>query len=86
MLIVDSKAGRSMNEIPTELAAELKAAGLENFFAECTASHRREYLKWIGEARKPETRVARSRQAVMRLAARRVEEEKGQLKGKTQRR
>jgi uncharacterized protein YdeI (YjbR/CyaY-like superfamily) len=64
-----------MNEIPAEFAAELKAAGLEEFFADCTPAHRREYLKWIGEAKKPETRSARSRQAVTRLAAKRKEEE-----------
>ncbi|MDR3460303.1 MAG: YdeI/OmpD-associated family protein [Verrucomicrobiae bacterium] len=63
--------------IPAEFEAALKAAGLEKFFAECTASHRREYLKWIGEAKRPETRVARSRQAVKRLAAKRKEEEAG---------
>ncbi|HTB85865.1 MAG TPA: YdeI/OmpD-associated family protein [Candidatus Sulfotelmatobacter sp.] len=64
-----------MNEIPAEFAAELKAAGLEEFFADCTRSHRREYLKWIGEAKKTETRSARSRQAVTRLAAKRAEEQ-----------
>ena len=63
-----------MDEIPAEFAAELKAAGLEEFFTDCTPSHRREYLKWIGEAKKPETRSARSRQAVKRLAAKRAEE------------
>jgi uncharacterized protein YdeI (YjbR/CyaY-like superfamily) len=64
-----------MNKIPAEFAAELKAAGLEEFFADCTPSHRREYLKWIGEAKKTETRVARSRQAVTRLAAKKKEEQ-----------
>ncbi|HSY17462.1 MAG TPA: YdeI/OmpD-associated family protein [Candidatus Acidoferrales bacterium] len=64
-----------MNDIPSEFAAALKAAGLEKFFAECTPSHRREYLKWIGEAKKPETRVARSLKAAQRLAAKRKQEE-----------
>ena len=54
--------------IPVELEEALKAAGLWDFFADCTAAHRREYLKWIGEAKKPETRIARSRQAVKMLA------------------
>jgi uncharacterized protein YdeI (YjbR/CyaY-like superfamily) len=71
--MLNSNAG--MNEIPSEFATALKAAGLEKFFAECTASHRREHLKWIGEAKKPETRVARSQQAVKMLAAKRKEEE-----------
>jgi uncharacterized protein YdeI (YjbR/CyaY-like superfamily) len=64
-----------MNDLPPEFAVELKTAGLEDFFAGCTASHRREYLKWIGEARKPETRAARSRQAVKMLLAKRQQEE-----------
>ena len=64
-----------MNEIPSEFVASLKAAGLEKFFAECTAAHRREYLKWIGEAKKAETRVVRSQQAVKMLAAKRKQEE-----------
>jgi len=64
-----------MNEIPSEFAAALKAAGLEKFFAECTVAHRREYLKWIGEAKKPETRMARSQQAAKMLAAKRKQEE-----------
>jgi uncharacterized protein YdeI (YjbR/CyaY-like superfamily) len=70
-----------MNDIPIEFAAALKAAGLEAFFADCTPSHRREYVKWIGEGKKPETRVARSEQAVKRLMAKRAEEEKKRGKG-----
>ena len=64
-----------MNEIPAEFAAELKAAGLEEFFVNCTPSHRREYLKWIGEAKKSETRIARSRQAMKMLAGKHKQEQ-----------
>ena len=57
-------------ESPTpEFSAALKAAGLARFFAGCTDAHRREYLKWIGDARKPGTRAARIKQAVQMLAA-----------------
>ena len=49
----------SMNDLPPEFAAALKTAGLADVFAGCTAAHRREYLQWIGEAKKPETRAAR---------------------------
>ena len=65
-----------MSDLPTEFAVALKTAGLEKFFAECTAAHQREYLKWIGEAKKAETRVARSQQAVKMLATKRKQEEK----------
>ena len=63
-----------MNGIPAEFAAELKAAGLEEFFADCTPAHRREYLKWIGEAKKPETREKRIAQAMLMIADKRDEE------------
>jgi uncharacterized protein YdeI (YjbR/CyaY-like superfamily) len=48
-----------MNNIPQDIADALKSAGLAEFFAGCTPAHRNEYLKWIGEAKKPETRKAR---------------------------
>ena len=52
----------------------MAGAGLAEFFAGCTASHRREYLKWIGEAKKPETRAARIENTVAMLAGRRAKE------------
>jgi len=48
-----------MDETPNDLADALKKAGLAEFFADCTEAHRREYLKWINEAKRPETRLAR---------------------------
>jgi uncharacterized protein YdeI (YjbR/CyaY-like superfamily) len=50
--------------------AALKNAGLADFFANCTASHQREYLKWIGDAKKPEIRGKRIQQAVKMLTSR----------------
>jgi uncharacterized protein YdeI (YjbR/CyaY-like superfamily) len=52
----------------------LKAAGLADFFADCTGSHRREYLKWIGEAKRSETRSKRIAKAMLTLADKRREE------------
>ena len=63
-----------MNEIPQDFSAALKLAGLADFFADCTASHQREYLKWIGEAKRPETRLARIGKAMTTITARRNEE------------
>jgi uncharacterized protein YdeI (YjbR/CyaY-like superfamily) len=63
-----------MNKIPVEFSAALQAAGLADFFADCTAAHRREYLQWIGGAKKTETRRARSQQAVQMLTAKRAQE------------
>jgi uncharacterized protein YdeI (YjbR/CyaY-like superfamily) len=48
-----------MNQIPQDVADELKSAGLAGFFADCTPAHRNEYLKWIGKAKRPETRKVR---------------------------
>ena len=56
------------------MSAALARAGLAEFFAGCTASHRREYLKWIGEAKKPETRAARIEKTLAMLAERRAKE------------
>lgn len=59
-----------------DLLAALKAAGLEKFFAGCTTAHRREYIKWIGEAKKPATRETRIRQTVQMLIAKQKSEAK----------
>lgn len=52
----------------------MAGTGLAEFYAGCTASHRREYLKWIGAAKKPETRAARIGKALEMLAERRAKE------------
>jgi len=57
-----------MPEIPRDFAEALQAAGLAAFFADCTAAHQREYLKWINEAKRPETRNKRIAQAVQMIA------------------
>ena len=64
-----------MSDIPKDFAEALKQDGLWPFFIDCTPSHQREYLKWIGEAKKPETRRRRIEQAVVRIAAKKKEEE-----------
>lgn len=63
-----------MATTPQDFATALKAAGLAEFFADCTNAHRNEYLKWIAEAKRPETRQARITKAVQMLADKRAEE------------
>jgi uncharacterized protein YdeI (YjbR/CyaY-like superfamily) len=63
-----------MNTVPKDFAAALKANGLAGFFAGCTNAHRLEYLKWIEEAKRPETRKKRIAQAVNMILAKSVEE------------
>ena len=47
-----------MSELPEDFAVALECASLAAFFADCTGAHRREYLKWIAQAKRPETRAA----------------------------
>ena len=63
-----------MSETPDDFSAALKAGGLEAFFAGCTGPHRREYLQWIAEAKRPETRQIRIQKAVKMLAQKSAEE------------
>jgi uncharacterized protein YdeI (YjbR/CyaY-like superfamily) len=63
-----------MTDIPQDLADALERAGLAEFFADCTGAHQNEYLKWIGEAKRLETRKARIEKAMQMLADKRAEE------------
>ena len=64
-----------MADIPRDFAGALKQGNVWEFFVDCTPAHQREYLKWINEAKKPETRQRRIEQAVERIAAKKKEEE-----------
>jgi uncharacterized protein YdeI (YjbR/CyaY-like superfamily) len=63
-----------MSDLPPDLAQALKAAGLAAFFADCTNAHRNEYLKWIGEAKRPEARKARIEKAVKMISEKSAQE------------
>jgi uncharacterized protein YdeI (YjbR/CyaY-like superfamily) len=63
-----------MNDIPKDFLDALKENRLAGFFADCTDAHRREYLKWIGEAKRPETRGQRIDQAVKTISKKSAEE------------
>jgi hypothetical protein len=54
-------------EVPDDLRTALDAAGLADTFAALSYSHRREYVTWIDEAKKPDTRARRIAQTVERL-------------------
>jgi len=54
--------------VPDELAAALDASPpAKAAFDALPPSHQREYVQWISEAKKPETRERRAAQAVERL-------------------
>lgn len=60
--------------VPNDLASALAHAGLTEFFSGCTPAHKREYLKWIEEAKRPETRQSRIEHSIVMLAQRRSKE------------
>ena len=57
------------DDLPSELVTALKsdAAASTAFFA-LPPSHRWEYVKWIQEAKQPQTRMSRARKALEKLA------------------
>jgi uncharacterized protein YdeI (YjbR/CyaY-like superfamily) len=63
-----------MTDIPKDFADALKKNGLDEFFGGYTGPHRREYLKWITGAKRPETRRQRIRTALKKLSDKYAEE------------
>lgn len=61
-------APKPMPEIPDDFAAALRASPeARRVFDAFAPSHRREYLEWILEAKRPETRAKRIAQAVEQM-------------------
>ena len=57
-----------MSELPEELSDALAAApDAKAAFEALPPSHRREYVQWVAEAKKPETRVSRAQKTITRL-------------------
>ena len=63
-----------MTNFPEDLVEALASTKLTEFFAGCTPAHQREYLKWIAEAKQPETRKVRIAKTMKLLAAKATEE------------
>lgn len=63
-VVVSVDATERAVEVPDDLAAALAAAGGTDAFAALAPSHRKEYVRWITEAKKPETRAKRVAEAV----------------------
>jgi uncharacterized protein YdeI (YjbR/CyaY-like superfamily) len=59
----------AMVQMPVDLRKAIAAAnGMAAKFAALSPSHQREYIQWIEEAKRPETRQKRIKSAVERLA------------------
>lgn len=56
-------------EVPAELARVMKEKGLLSFFDSLSYTHRKEYCRWISEAKKDETRTRRLEKAVEMMRA-----------------
>jgi uncharacterized protein YdeI (YjbR/CyaY-like superfamily) len=63
-------ADRGAPAVPDDLAAALAAVpAAARAFAALPPSHRREYLNWIAEAKKPQTRATRIAKTVAMVLA-----------------
>jgi Bacteriocin-protection, YdeI or OmpD-Associated/Domain of unknown function (DUF1905) len=56
-------------EVPAELERVMKREGLMEFFDSLSYTHRKEYCRWISEAKKEETRAKRLEKAVVMMRA-----------------
>lgn len=54
-------------EIPPAFKVVLKREGLLDFFEKLSYTHRKEYIRWITEAKKEETRATRAVKAIEML-------------------
>jgi hypothetical protein len=54
-------------EVPAQFKALMKKKGLLAFFEKLSYTHRKEYCRWIAEAKKEETRLKRQEKAIEML-------------------
>ena len=66
-VVITLDAGERSVDVPDDLGDALRRAGLDERFATLAPSHRKEYVRWITEAKKPETRARRVGQALERI-------------------
>lgn len=65
---VDLDAAPRVVEVPAELAAAFKTApDVAAYFESLSFTHRKEYARWVAEAKKQETRDARASKAIQML-------------------
>ena len=58
-------------ESPADLDAAIRKAGLSDYWEKLSYTHRKEHVRAIEEAKRPETRIKRIEKAVEMLAAKR---------------
>ncbi|MEO6571420.1 MAG: YdeI/OmpD-associated family protein, partial [Ilumatobacteraceae bacterium] len=67
VVIVADTADRGV-QVPDDLASAMRAAAITDRFDALAPSHRKEYVRWVTEAKKPETRAKRVVEAVGMIA------------------
>lgn len=68
-VVIEADAGERTVDVPADLAKALKARKVDAAFVALAYSHRKEYVRWVEEAKKPETRANRIAKAVEMVAA-----------------
>jgi bifunctional DNA-binding transcriptional regulator/antitoxin component of YhaV-PrlF toxin-antitoxin module len=68
-VVVWKDDGERILEVPPQLAKLIKREGLAEFFDSLSFTHRKEYCRWISEAKKEETRSKRLEKAVVMMRA-----------------
>ena len=63
-IVVSRDDGPREVAVPPELAARMKKAGVLAFFEGLSSTHRKEYSRWIADAKKDETRARRLDKAI----------------------
>lgn len=66
VVIVAETSERTV-DVPPDLADAIAAAGATEAFQKLAPSHRKEYVRWVTEAKKPETRAKRIAEAVVTI-------------------
>lgn len=67
-VVIAADTGERTVAVPADLAKALKAGRVDGAFAGLAYSHRKEYVRWVEEAKKPETRANRIAKAVEMVA------------------
>jgi uncharacterized protein YdeI (YjbR/CyaY-like superfamily) len=63
-------------EVPADVKKAFKTAGIVTYFESLAFSHRKEYMMWITDAKKEETRLKRINQAIEKLASKQMMHDK----------
>jgi hypothetical protein len=66
-VVVERDTAPRTVDVPDDLMAALQSAGLADRFAALAHTHRREYVAWVSEAARAETRARRVAKAVARV-------------------